>query len=196
MAVRAFGQPFDCQGWAQEVAAQVLELVAGGRGDGDIGMEGEALQARTARLVFVDDGGRRAQPADRVTGPRTAGDSLLDGGGGITSQERELLSHGIGGSGIFGQAPAAAQEAQQAVVDLLEQFGDVLVRRRGQRMKHRCRGGQGRVKTPSSTRECRWTLKIQGRAEALNDGHGAALAVGDALAPRGAPQERGPGGRL
>jgi hypothetical protein len=35
--VRAFGQPFDCQGWAQEVAAQVLELVAGGRGDGDLG---------------------------------------------------------------------------------------------------------------------------------------------------------------
>jgi hypothetical protein len=52
----------------------VLELVAGGRGDGDIGMEGEALQARTARLGFVNDGGRRAQPADRVTGPRTAGE--------------------------------------------------------------------------------------------------------------------------
>jgi hypothetical protein len=58
--VRAFGQPFDCQGWAQEVAAQVLELVAGGRGDGDIGMEGEALQARSSPakdvpLPFVAD---------------------------------------------------------------------------------------------------------------------------------------------
>jgi hypothetical protein len=131
LALGTFGQPLECQGWAQEVAAQVLQLVAGVRGDGDIGMKGEALQARKPRFLFVGDGGRRAQPADRVTGPRTAGDPLLDGGGGITSQEPELLGHGIGGTGVFGQAPAAAQEAQHAMVDLLEQLGDVLVRRRG-----------------------------------------------------------------
>jgi hypothetical protein len=66
----------------------VLKRGPGVRGDGDIGLEGEALQASTARLVFVDDGGRGAQPADRVTGPRPASDPLLDGGGGITSQQR------------------------------------------------------------------------------------------------------------
>jgi hypothetical protein len=33
----------------------MLELGPGVRGDGDIGLEGEALQASTARLLFVDD---------------------------------------------------------------------------------------------------------------------------------------------
>jgi hypothetical protein len=40
-----FGQPLERQGRAQEVAAEVLNLGPRVRGDGDLGMEGEALQA-------------------------------------------------------------------------------------------------------------------------------------------------------
>ena len=39
------------------------------------------------------------------------------------------------------------------------------------------------VNTPSSTSACRWMLKIQDAAEAQDDRHGAAPAIGHAVTP-------------
>jgi hypothetical protein len=52
LAVGSFGQPLERQGWAEEVAAEVLQLVAGVRSDGDIGMKARSPpgeQRRTPR---------------------------------------------------------------------------------------------------------------------------------------------------
>lgn len=68
----------------------------------------------------------RGAAAGRVT----AGDKLLDGGGGIAGQQGHLLGDGIGGARLLGHATSAAQEATHTVVDLLQDLGDLLVRRR------------------------------------------------------------------
>ena len=78
LAFRAFRQPLQGQGRAQEVGAEMLQGLAGVSGHGDVGMKGEPLQPRAPGLVFVHHRGRRAQTARRVAGPRTGGEQLLE----------------------------------------------------------------------------------------------------------------------
>ena len=68
----------------------MLEGFSGVSGEGDIGVKREALQARTPRFLLIHDGRGRAQQAHGMTGARTAGDKLLDGGGGIAGQQGHL----------------------------------------------------------------------------------------------------------
>jgi len=139
LAGGAVGEAVQGQGGRQEVAAEMLELLAGVSGEGDIGVEGEALQVGAAGRGGVHDGGRGAEAADGLAGPGAGGDEELDGGGGVAGQQRQLLGHGIGGAGLLGQAPAAAQQAREASVDPRQDVGDVLVGGGGQGMEHRGR---------------------------------------------------------
>ncbi len=142
LSVGALGEAVQGQRGPQEVAAEVLELLSGLSGEGHIGVEGETLQVGAAGLVRVNDGGGGAKPADGLAGPGPGGDEELEGGGGVAGQQGELLGHGIGGAGILGQAPAAAQQASDSSADLLQDVGDLLVSGGGQGMEHGgCAGG-------------------------------------------------------
>ena len=107
------------QGRAEQVPAQVFELLAGLSGQGDVGVPREPLQARAARFGGVHHGRRRAQAPHRMAGARPGGHALLDGGGGIGGQEWPLLSHGIARAGLVGQAAPAAEQCLHARVDPL-----------------------------------------------------------------------------
>jgi len=123
-----------------------------------------------------------------MTGARTAGDTLLDGGGGIAGQQGHLLGDGIGGARLLGQATPAAQEIEHTVVDLLQDLGDLRVRRRRHRMKHRGRRRGGPSEHRVEHEGVQVHVHIQGRAEPLDDGHGPAVALADTLAPGGTAQ--------
>ena len=56
-------RPLQGQGRAQQVPAQVFERLPGVRGQGHVGVQGEALQAGAAQLGPVDHRGGAAQPA-------------------------------------------------------------------------------------------------------------------------------------
>ena len=71
------------RGRAQQVAAQVLELLAGARGQGDVGVEREPRQAGAPELDPVPHRGGGAQPAHRMARAGAAGDQLLDRSGGV-----------------------------------------------------------------------------------------------------------------
>jgi hypothetical protein len=72
------------------------------------------------------------------------GDPLLDRGGVVAGQQRHLLGHRIGGAGVLGQAPAPAQQARQAIVELRQDLGDRLVGGGRQRVED---GGRSRSGT-------------------------------------------------
>ena len=63
LSAGALGQPLRGQRRAQQVPAQVLELLAGVRGQGDVGVEREALPAGAAEFGPVHHCGGGAQPA-------------------------------------------------------------------------------------------------------------------------------------
>ncbi len=128
LALRAFGQPPQRQARAREVAAEVLQSVSSVSWECHIGVQGEALQASTTRFLHVLDGGRRAQTAHGMTGPRTAGHKLLDGGRRVAGQERHLLGDGIGRARLLGQATSTSLESTHPVVNLLQYLADLLVR--------------------------------------------------------------------
>ena len=89
-----------------------------------LGVDEIYLGQRDKFLTVVSDLDRgRAQTAHGMTGARTAGDKLLDGGGGIAGQQGHLLGDGIGGARLLGHATSAAQEAKHAVVDLFQDLG-------------------------------------------------------------------------
>ena len=64
-----FGEAVPGQWGPQEVATEMLELLAGLSGEGHIGVEREALQVGAAGLVRVNDGGGGAKPADGTGRP-------------------------------------------------------------------------------------------------------------------------------
>jgi hypothetical protein len=78
-----------------------------------------------------------------MTRAGAAGPRALDGGRRVARQQGQLLGSRIGLAGFLGQAPAAAPEPPHARVDPLEHRGDLVVRRRRQRLKDR-RGRAGR----------------------------------------------------
>jgi hypothetical protein len=114
----------------------MFELLPGPGVEGHIGVQGEALQAGAPGPGGVDHRGGRAKTAHGMAGPRTGGDELLDRGSGVAGQQRHLLSYGIGRVGVVRQAPAAPQQTSDAIVDLLQELGDLLVRGGRQRVEH------------------------------------------------------------
>jgi hypothetical protein len=121
----------------------VLELLAGVRGQGDIGVEREPFPPGAAELLSVHHRGGGAQPAHGLAGAGAGGDPLLDRGGGVAGQQRHLLGHGIGGAGVVGQAPGPPEQARQARVELLQDLGDLRVGGGGQRVEDRARARRG-----------------------------------------------------
>ncbi len=159
----------------------MLQRLSGVSGHSDVGMKRAPLQASTTRFLRVPHGGRRAPAAYRMTGARTAGDKLLDGGRGIAGQEWHLLGHGIGRARLLGRPTSPAQEAKPIVVGLLQDLGDLFVRGRGQGVKYRCLCRRGPSEHAVEHTRVEMNVKIHGTSEALNDGDGAALAVAYSL---------------
>jgi hypothetical protein len=122
----------------------VLELLAGGRGQGDIGVEREPLQPGAPELGTVHHRGGGAQPAHGMARAGAGGDQFLDRGGGEAGQQRHLRGHRIGGAGVLGQASAASQQARHARVKLLQDLGDLFVGGGRQRVED---GGRSRSGT-------------------------------------------------
>jgi hypothetical protein len=87
-------------GRAQEGAAEMLQRLSGPRGHRHIGVQREPFQASTTGFVFVHDGGRRTQTACGMTGARTAGEQLLEGGGGKPGEPWHLFGDRVGGDRV------------------------------------------------------------------------------------------------
>jgi hypothetical protein len=116
------------------------------------------------------------------------GDEFLDRGGGVPGQQRHLLGHRIGRAGLRGQAAAATEQAHHSTVDLLQDPGNLLVGGSGQRVEHGGRSGSRAAEDAIEHDRVEMDVNVECRAESLDCRDRPALAVGNALAGRGAPQ--------
>ncbi len=74
LPIRALRQPRQRQRWAQEVAADLLQLIAAARGHGHVGVQAEAFEPGAAR-PRGGRGGGRAEATQWVPGARAEGQS-------------------------------------------------------------------------------------------------------------------------
>jgi hypothetical protein len=92
LSIGALGESVQGQRGPQEVATEVLELLSGSRVEGHIGVQRESLQTRATKFFTVHHRGGGAKPAHGVTGARTGGDELLNGGGGVRGLAYRIIA--------------------------------------------------------------------------------------------------------
>jgi hypothetical protein len=95
LAPGSLGQSVEHQRRAQEIAAEVLELVATVRPDGDVGVQAEALKPGAAWARGRRRGGR-PETAEGLAGPGPEGDAALQRRGDGGRQQRFLGSEPVG----------------------------------------------------------------------------------------------------
>jgi hypothetical protein len=166
-------------GWAQDVAGEPLQDRAIVGGDDLIGVEIEAVEVRVARPARDDPRSVGIAPdlENARAGAWAEGDTALHGGGAETGERRRFLGEGIDGGGrriVSAEVEAAAgEEPEHAGADGGKEAGDLGVGGRGSRMELQAAIGTSGEHAVEGERVV-VHVEIDGRAEALNRGDGAA----------------------
>lgn len=84
----------------------MLQSVPAVGGEGDVGVEAEAIEPGTPRGGLGRDR-RGAEPAHRLAGPRPEGDPALERGGHGAGEQGLLRRERIRRLGVFREAPSA-----------------------------------------------------------------------------------------
>jgi hypothetical protein len=143
----------------QQVAAKILELLAGGSVQGHIAMQEVTLEAGAPALVPVRYRRGRAQPAHELARTGGGGDQLLDGGDGVAGQQGHLCGHRIGRAGVLlRQAPDRRSRRVTPAWICSRMVAISSSGGAGKGWKTGRAPGTGRWMTPSSTIEWKCTL--------------------------------------
>ncbi len=153
------------RGPGQEVLAAEEHLTAH---DPRGGSRVEPQDGRHVRLLPLPDSPTRPRVSPRRSAKLTPSTAFPTPRRVKNQVLRSRTSRTIGSTptAVMGAGSAAAQEATHTVVDLLQDLGDLLVRRRRHRMKHRGRRRGGPSEHTVEHQQVQGPVNIQGRSEA------------------------------